>query len=112
MSDEKERAREILAEYRNTISETPELLSLLYDADMLPEQIVTVRGAISVVAVVVAYKAGLAQRDAALKAADELATVMDLPMQSCGKTSRYSYDWHKVDDALSAYRKARGQDNE
>lgn len=57
--DEETQAQKILASYLDTISTTPTLLSLLYDADMLPEQTVTVRGAISVVAVVVAYKAAL-----------------------------------------------------
>lgn len=56
---EQERADTILSNYSKTISETPTLLSLLYDADMLPEQIVSVRGAISVAAVCEAYKAGL-----------------------------------------------------
>lgn len=57
--DEETQAQKILARYRDTISTTPALLSLLYDADMLPEQTVTVRGAISVVTVVLAYKAAL-----------------------------------------------------
>lgn len=49
----------ILSGYVNLINETPELLSLLYDADMLPEQTVTVRGAIAVAAVCEAYEIGL-----------------------------------------------------
>ena len=53
---------EILSGYLKQINDTPALISLLYDADMLPEQIISVRGAISVAAVVTAYNAG---RDAA-----------------------------------------------
>lgn len=45
---ESDRASEILSPYRKTISKNAGLLSLLYDADMLPEQTVTVRGAITV----------------------------------------------------------------
>jgi hypothetical protein len=63
MTDEETRARAILAPYAATISATPALLSLLYDADMLPEQIITVRGAISVAAVVEAYNAGLQAKE-------------------------------------------------
>lgn len=48
----------ILAAYRQRINETPELLSLLYDADLLPEQIVSMRGAKSMAAVVEAFEAG------------------------------------------------------
>lgn len=48
----------ILQPYLKTINETPDLLSLLYDVNMLPEQTVTVRGAIGVVAVCEAYKMG------------------------------------------------------
>lgn len=50
---------EILAAYRKRINETPALLSLLYDADLLPEQIVSMRGAKSMAAVVEAYDAGV-----------------------------------------------------
>jgi len=49
---------EILKGYLTQINETPALMSLLYDADMLPEQIISVRGAISVATVVEAYNAG------------------------------------------------------
>ena len=55
---EPEKVDVILADYRSLINSTPALLSLLYDANMLPEQTVTVRGAISVAAVCEAYKAG------------------------------------------------------
>lgn len=47
--------------YRAFISATPALLSLLYDADLLPEQIVSMRGAVSLAAVCEAYKIGIAQ---------------------------------------------------
>lgn len=50
---------EILAAYRERINETPALLSLLYDAGLLPEQIVSRRGARSMAAVIGAYEAGL-----------------------------------------------------
>ena len=119
MSDEQNRAQEILAPYRNTISETPRLLSLLYDADMLPEQAVTIRGAISTVAVVVAYKDGLAQRDAALKAADELAKsakkqkdrFLSYVRKPDAKKAMRSLDADDdFDAALEDYLKARGQD--
>ena len=56
---EEEQAQAALASYRARISAQPVLLSLLYDADMLPEQIVTMRGAMSVAAVVVAFEEGL-----------------------------------------------------
>ena len=49
---------EILSKYLKRINDTPALLSLLYDSDMLPEQIISIRGAISVAAVVTAYTAG------------------------------------------------------
>jgi hypothetical protein len=55
---EEQAAQSFLTEYRRTINETPALLSLLYDADLLPEQIVTVRGAKSTAAVVIAYRLG------------------------------------------------------
>ncbi len=54
---------EILGRYLKQINDTPALLSLLYDADMLPEQIISARGAVSVAAVVEAYNRG--RRDAA-----------------------------------------------
>ena len=56
---ENEYAQNIVQEYRAVISATPVLLSLLYDADLLPEQIITVRGAISMSAVVIAYREGV-----------------------------------------------------
>lgn len=55
---DEEAAQRILKGYLKIINDTPALLSLLYDADMLPEQTVTVRGAVSVAAVCEAYRAG------------------------------------------------------
>lgn len=52
--------RSILQPYLQMINETPDLLSLLYDVDMLPEQTVTVRGAVAVSAVCEAYRMGQA----------------------------------------------------
>tara|TARA_R110000868_G_C10359615_1_gene717183 strand:- start:214 stop:414 length:201 start_codon:yes stop_codon:yes gene_type:complete len=52
------KVEQILKPYLTLINETPFLLSLLYDVDMLPEQTVTVRGAIGVAAVCEAYKGG------------------------------------------------------
>jgi hypothetical protein len=58
MRDRDHNVLEILKPYMKQINDTPVLISLLYDADMLPEQIVSTRGAISVAAVVEAYNAG------------------------------------------------------
>lgn len=58
MSTEEETIKTAVDIYRQTINSTPALLSLLYDADLLPEQIVTMRGAISMAAVVEAYNLG------------------------------------------------------
>jgi hypothetical protein len=55
---EAETVQNIISKYRATINNTPALLSLLYDADLLPEQIVSMRGAISMAAVVEAYNLG------------------------------------------------------
>ncbi|WP_312529958.1 hypothetical protein [Paracoccus sp. (in: a-proteobacteria)] len=54
------KVQEIIAAYRQTINSTPALLSILYDADLLPEQLVSVRSAISMAAVVEAWEAGRA----------------------------------------------------
>lgn len=62
-------AIEVLKPYRPMISSTPVLMSLLYDADMMPEQTVTVRGALSVAAVCEAYKVGSGGEGAAHKMA-------------------------------------------
>ncbi len=56
------RVQEILKPYLPIINGMPDLLSLLYDADMLPEQTVTIHGAITVAAVVEAFYIG--QRNA------------------------------------------------
>ena len=58
MTDEQHAVQEVVATYRSTISNTPALLSLLYDVDLLPEQIVTMRGAVTMAAVVEAYNLG------------------------------------------------------
>lgn len=58
MTTEKEAAQEIVQKFRKQISETPALVSLLYDADMLPEQIVSIRGSVSMAAVCIAYDDG------------------------------------------------------
>ena len=58
--DESEDAQKAIASYRGVVDDTPALLSLLYDADLLPEQIISIRGAISLGAVVEAYKMGAA----------------------------------------------------
>ena len=55
MSDD---VQKILLRYRKQISATPALMSLLYDADLLPEQIVSMRGAVSMAAVCIAYEEG------------------------------------------------------
>ena len=59
---EKKAAQDMVAKYCRQINETPALLSLLYDADLLPEQIVTMRGAVSMAAVCIAYNEGLHAR--------------------------------------------------
>lgn len=56
--DMEDGVEEILAAYREKINAMPALLSLLYDADLLPEQIVSMHGAKSMAAVVEAYEAG------------------------------------------------------
>lgn len=58
MDGEAQNARGMLKPYLKDINENPVLLSLLYDADMLPEQTVTVRGAICTMATVIAFKEG------------------------------------------------------
>jgi hypothetical protein len=65
---------QVLAAYRKHINETPALLSLLYDVDLLPEQIVSMRGAKSMAAVVEAYAAGW--KDGA----------------ACGRATPFSFD--------------------
>jgi hypothetical protein len=50
---------DIVSLYANTINETPYLLSLLYDINLLPEQVSSVQEAIYMAAIVDAYKEGL-----------------------------------------------------
>ena len=45
--------------------------------------------------------------EAAMAKADELEDVIDKPDQSDGQRGRYHYDWHRVDETLTAYRQAR-----
>ena len=59
MSDEEGRAQAFIAPYREEISNTPALLSLLYDANLLPEQITSIRSARALLAVMFAYRIGL-----------------------------------------------------
>lgn len=47
-----------LAPYRAEISATPFLLSLLYDINLLPEQVETKRSAALMIAICQAYRAG------------------------------------------------------
>ena len=58
MLTEAERIEAILSHYRKLINNAPALLSLLYDVDLLPEQITSIRGAKSMAAVVEGYKLG------------------------------------------------------
>lgn len=59
MSTENDETIKIIIDtYRHIINNTPALLSLLYDADLLPEQITSSRAALSMAAVVEAYKLG------------------------------------------------------
>lgn len=50
----------ILQPYLQMINETPDLLSLLYDVNLLPEQCRTVNAAVAVSAVCEAYRMGQA----------------------------------------------------
>lgn len=53
-----EKVSEILSSYHSLINNTPALQSLLYDLNMLPEQTVTIEGAVMVAGICEAYKAG------------------------------------------------------
>lgn len=55
---EHERARQLLSHYTKFINARPMLLSLLYDVDLLPEQIRTYRAAVSVGVICDVWKAG------------------------------------------------------
>jgi hypothetical protein len=50
----------VLQPYLQVINETPDLLSLLYDVNLLPEQCVTVNAAVAVSAICEAYRMGQA----------------------------------------------------
>jgi len=49
----------IMEPYLPLINETPPLLSLLYDANLLPEQVVTVNAAVAIAVACEAYRLGL-----------------------------------------------------
>lgn len=55
---------DIISKHREEINRTPSILGLLYDFDLLPEQIQTIRGALSMAAVCEAYRQGLADGQA------------------------------------------------
>lgn len=55
---ESEYVQVYLSRYLTKINNTPALLSLLYDANMLPEQIVTEKDAKAVAAICIAYGLG------------------------------------------------------
>lgn len=57
-TDDDENVSDVINKYRGIINDTPDLLSLLYDFDLLPEQIISMRGAISMAAVCEAYMIG------------------------------------------------------
>jgi len=50
---------DIVSSYANMINKTPYLLSLLYDINLLPEQVSSMQEAIYMAAIVDAYKEGL-----------------------------------------------------
>jgi len=64
MTEESDEVSNILQPYLTMINETPVLLSLLYDADVLPEQISSARDAIFVAAICTAYQLGVYSVDA------------------------------------------------
>lgn len=74
MQDEATKAQQLVALYRKQISDTPALLSLLYDVNLMPEQISTTRSAISMAAVVEAYSIGY--EDAIIECANDLVAVL------------------------------------
>lgn len=96
-----EGAGEALKPYISLINSTPDLLSLLYDADMLPEQTVTMRGAVSVAAVCEAYQAGLRARSSAPEARE--GEVVGWLWRSQGGTVKLT-TWHPDTQAESAER--------
>jgi hypothetical protein len=55
--EKEEGVAKLVDSWRAYISERPQLMSFLYDVDMLPEQIVSMRGAHSLDAVCCVYKA-------------------------------------------------------
>ena len=94
---------EILGGYLSLINSTPAILSLLYDADLLPEQIVTMREAVCVAAVCEAYKAALSsvsERERGLVAAlncvearDNGTLVVTIPADDPSEIRGGCYAW-------------------
>ena len=77
------------------ITSTPDLLSLLYDAGMLPEQITTKRDAIAVAAVCEAYQAGL-RAQSLVEGEDNLrVTIEHEACPKCRSVSVEPYWWHR-----------------
>lgn len=58
--EKENRVDDVIAAYRKRINDNPVLLSLLYDANLLLGQIVTMHGAISMAAVAEAFEFGAA----------------------------------------------------
>lgn len=75
------RVDEILAPYRKMINSTPELQSLLYDVDMLPEQTTSIIGAIRLVGLCEVWK---------LKAAEWQ------PIETAPKDGTIILVWHRI----------------
>ncbi len=55
--EKEDNVAELVDSWRKYIGERPQLVSFLYDVDMLPEQIVSMRGARSLDAVCCVYRA-------------------------------------------------------
>ncbi len=56
--NEQEPAQEAILPFTEEINSNPGLLSLLYDAALLPEQVATIKDARSMIAIVLAYRLG------------------------------------------------------
>lgn len=59
-SEAPEGLRAIMLPYLQVINSTPDLLWLLYDAALLPEQVTTIQQVVAMAAVVEAYRMGQA----------------------------------------------------
>lgn len=95
----------ILAPYLPTINSTPDLLSILYDADLMPEQTVTVRGAICVVAVCEAYKAAIRPQPSG-ETREQLAAIMQRNIITNEDGGFSFHDLKAADEILSLIRPA------